>query len=52
LGQAERRQIETMAEGLVNKLLHDPTVRLKAEASQGRPVDYAAAARYLFALDN
>ncbi len=51
LGEAERRQIETMTEALVNKLLHDPTLRLKAEASQGQTAEYAAAARYLFALD-
>jgi glutamyl-tRNA reductase len=52
LGEAERRQIETMTEALVNKLLHDPTLRLKAEASQGQAGEHAAAARYLFALDD
>jgi glutamyl-tRNA reductase len=51
LSEADRRRIETMTEALVNKLLHDPTQRLKAEASLGQSCDYAAAARYLFALD-
>ena len=52
LGEAERRQIETMTEALVKKLLHDPTLRLKAEAGQAQTFDFAAAARYLFALDD
>jgi glutamyl-tRNA reductase len=52
LGEAERRQIETMTEALVNKLLHDPTLRLKAEAGLGQSSEYADAARYLFALDD
>jgi glutamyl-tRNA reductase len=51
LGEAERRLVETMTAALVNKLLHDPTQRLKAAASSGYPAEYAAAARYLFALD-
>lgn len=51
LSEAERRRIEALAAALVNKLLHDPTLRLKAEAGNGRAAEYAAAARYLFALD-
>jgi glutamyl-tRNA reductase len=50
LGDAERQHIETLTEALVNKLLHDPTVRLKAEARQGNAATYAAALRELFAL--
>jgi len=52
LGQAERRHIEALAESLVNKLLHDPTLRLKAEAGNGRTAEVAAAARHLFALND
>jgi glutamyl-tRNA reductase len=51
LGEAERQRIETMTEALVNKLLHDPTLRLKAEASNGRATEYAAVIRHLFALN-
>jgi glutamyl-tRNA reductase len=51
LGQTERQHIEMLAESLVNKLLHDPTLRLKAEAGRGRTAEVAAAARHLFALD-
>lgn len=51
LGEAERQRIETMTEALVNKLLHDPTLRLKAEASNGHATEYAALIRHLFALN-
>ncbi len=51
LGEAERRQIEVLAESLVNKLLHEPTRRLKAEAGNGHAAEYAAMARYLFGLE-
>ena len=52
LTEAERRQIETMTEALVSKLLHAPTQRLKAETQQGNPAQYAAAVRDLFALSD
>ncbi len=52
LTEAERQQIETLAEALVNKLLHDPTRRLKAEATNGHAAQYAAAVRDLFALND
>jgi glutamyl-tRNA reductase len=51
LGEAERERIEAMTEALVNKLLHDPTLRLKAEASNGRVTEYAAVIRHLFDLN-
>ena len=51
LTDGERQHIESMAEALVNKLLHEPTGRLKAAASNGHAADYAAAVRDLFALD-
>lgn len=52
LGEDERHHIETMTEALVNKLLHDPTRRLKAEANNGHAAQYAAAVRDLFALND
>lgn len=36
---------------VVGKLLHTPTVRVKAAASSPAPADYEAALRHLFALD-
>ncbi len=47
----ERQHIESLSEALVNKLLHDPTSRLRAEAGNGHAAEYAAAVRDLFALD-
>ena len=52
LSEADRRRIEALSEALVSKLLHDPTLRLKAEAGNGHAADYAAAVRHLFALGN
>jgi len=51
LSDSERGQIEALADSLVNKLLHDPTVRLKAKAQNGHAADYATAIRYLFGLN-
>jgi len=51
LSEAEQRQVEALAEALVNKLLHAPTQRLKAEAENGHAAEYAAAVRHLFGLD-
>jgi len=50
LGAAERWRIEALTESLVNKLLHDPTRCLKAEADRGHAAEYAAMIRHLFAL--
>lgn len=52
LPDADRRRVEALSESLVNKLLHEPTLRLRAEAGNGRVAHYAAAARYLFALED
>jgi len=51
LSEADRQRIEAMSEALVNKLLHDATLRLKAEAGNGHAAEYAAAVRHLFALN-
>jgi glutamyl-tRNA reductase len=46
-----RRVLESVTRGLVNKLLHDPTVRLKDAAGTARGELYADALSELFALD-
>lgn len=43
--------IETMSHRLVNKILHWPTVGLKAQAANSDSADYVSAIRDLFALD-
>jgi len=51
LSAAERAAVEQMTRGIVNKLLHDPTVRLKDAAGTARGELYADALSELFALD-
>jgi glutamyl-tRNA reductase len=51
LGERERQIVCTMAHSLVNKLLHEPTVRLKEVASQGDGYLYTGMVRELFGLE-
>jgi glutamyl-tRNA reductase len=49
---AEQRQtLEHFSMALMNKFLHEPSVRLKAAAANGRGLGVVDAARYLFALE-
>ena len=45
--------IQHLSRSLVNKLLHEPTIRIKEQAcnGNGRSPEYVAAARYLFGLE-
>lgn len=43
--------IEQFSKSLMNKFLHEPSVRLKAAAANGRGLGVVDAARYLFALE-
>jgi len=43
--------IEHFSKSLMNKFLHEPSVRLRAAAANGRGLGVVDAARYLFALD-
>ena len=51
-GQAPevRAEIETFSRRFLNKLLHEPTVRVRARAADGRAAEAAEAARLLFGL--
>ncbi|NNG20786.1 glutamyl-tRNA reductase [Naumannella sp. ID2617S] len=51
LGEKERHEIEQTVRRVVEKLLHQPTVRVKELAALPDSPDYAAALRELFALD-
>jgi glutamyl-tRNA reductase len=51
LSDSERRLLESVTAGIVNKLLHLPTVRLKEAAAGTEGVAYADAVRHLFGLD-
>ncbi len=48
LDEREQELVATMSHRLVNKILHEPTVRLKKETSNGNGVVYTSAVRQLF----
>jgi glutamyl-tRNA reductase len=50
LSEEERRTVESVTAGIVNKLLHLPTVRLKEAAAAADGVIYADVVRHLFGL--
>lgn len=52
LDQRQREAVEALASGIVNTLLHGPTVRLKDLADRGVAEQYADALRELFDLDD
>ncbi|MEO5815737.1 MAG: glutamyl-tRNA reductase [Gemmatimonadaceae bacterium] len=47
----QRAMVERFSQSLTNKFLHEPSVRLRAAAANGRGLGVVDAARYLFALD-
>jgi glutamyl-tRNA reductase len=51
LGEADRRRVEAMARAIVNRLLHEPTLRIKGAAERGESYVHLQALRDLFALD-
>lgn len=51
LSERDQQIIEAMSQGIVNKLLHQPTVRLKAQAADGTALPYASALQELFGLE-
>jgi glutamyl-tRNA reductase len=52
LTPAQREAVEYLSQALMNKFLHEPTVRLRAAAANGRGLGVVDVARYLFALDD
>ncbi len=51
LSPEERSAVEQLSRALMNKFLHEPTVRLRAAAANGRGLSVVDTARYLFGLD-
>ncbi len=51
LSPEQLEAIEHFSKSLMNKFLHEPSVRLKAAAANGRGLGVVDAARYLFALE-
>ncbi|HWZ59485.1 MAG TPA: glutamyl-tRNA reductase [Gemmatimonadaceae bacterium] len=52
LTPAQRDAVEQLSRSLMNKFLHEPSVRLRAAAANGRGLGIVDAARYLFAVDD
>jgi glutamyl-tRNA reductase len=51
LSEKELATVDALTCSIVNKMLHDPTSRLKDVSSTKDGYSYVAAARYLYALD-
>ena len=51
LAPAQREAVEHLSRTLMNKFLHEPSVRLREAAANGRGLAIVDAARFLFALD-
>jgi len=51
LPPADRERISAFSESLVNRLFHEPIVRLRQEARDGQVAGYAMAVRHLFGLE-
>lgn len=51
LSEADRAVVEELSRSLMNKFLHEPTVRLRAAASNGRGLGVVDTVRYLFGLE-
>ena len=47
----QRDAVDRFSQSLMNKFMHEPTVRLRAAAANGQGLGVVDAARYLFALD-
>ena len=51
LSPEQRAAVEHFSQSLMNKFMHEPSVRLRAAAANGRGLGVVDAARYLFALE-
>jgi glutamyl-tRNA reductase len=51
LSPADRERLEGLTKGIVNKLLHEPTVRMRAAAIDGDDLRHLESLRHLFGLE-
>jgi glutamyl-tRNA reductase len=51
LSEADRDRLEALTKGIVGKLLHEPTVRVRAAAEDGDALRHLESLRHLFALE-
>jgi glutamyl-tRNA reductase len=52
LTPAQRATVEQLSRALMNKFMHEPSVRLRAAGANDDGSDVVHAARYLFALED
>ncbi len=52
LSEEDRGMVEAFSKRLLNKLLHQPTTRLKEGVADGRGAEYIAALRFLHGIDH
>lgn len=52
LDPTDQEKVSRLVHRVINKVLHEPTVRLKESAAEGNGVEYAHVIRDLFALDS
>jgi glutamyl-tRNA reductase len=50
LPEEDKARIEFLAKSVLDRFLHEPTIRLKAAKDSAQAAEYAAAVRYLFDL--
>jgi glutamyl-tRNA reductase len=51
LSEADRARVEALTKGIVSKLLHEPTVRVRAAAEDGDDLRHLESLRHLFGLE-
>src|SRR5262249_52328160 len=51
LSDADRERVDLLTKAIVNKLLHEPTVRARAAAAEGDGIQHLDSVRHLFALE-
>jgi glutamyl-tRNA reductase len=51
LSEADRDRLDALTKGIVNKLLHEPTVRVREAAADGDGVRHVESLRHLFGLE-
>ena len=51
ISEADRERLNAVTKGIVNKLLHEPTVRARAAAAEGDALRHLESLRHLFGLD-
>ena len=51
LSETDRQRLEALTTGIVNKLLHEPTVRMRASAEAGDALRHVESLQHLFGLE-